>query len=833
MSIPPAASRVSGAFKQRGPVMATLLIGSALSIALFLTIRGWERREAQASVNALAAQRVELLRESLGNSLEALHSLRSFFVARGTVDRRQFQRFVSGILSRHPELQALSWTPRVPGEQREAFELAARADGFPDFRFTQLDDTGHLVPAEANVVYYYPVYFIEPVERNRPALGYDLNSRIDTLIQARDTGTAMSTPPIQLVQEEHQEPGFIVYLPVFGERTPSTIEERLAANTGFVAAVFRIADLINPALATLPGMRVEMSESNAGPLARYVVPRHDQAPDSADLTACTIPLPFAGREWRFTFTPTEGFNTGRRPWQSWTVLAGGLFLTGLLAAYFVNSLQRGAEVARAHAALQAEVIERNRAEETAAAANRAKSEFLAGLSHEIRTPLNSILGYTQILERDPDFPHRQRDAVGAIANSGRHLLGLLNSILDLSKIEAGRMDVHHDAFDLHALVKGIAEMFKPDCVDKHLDLRVCFAGTSPVPVIGDEGKLRQVLINLLGNAVKFTPRGEIVVSVTMTAPDQWRFQVEDTGIGIAPEERAGLFAPFHQTNAGRRCGGTGLGLAIARRHIELLGGEIEVHSEQGVGTRFHFTLPLPASLVPVSSSLTSIPRLVPDVTVRALVIDDNRDNRRLLARLLFDMGCRVATAATAATARDIAKSVPEIVFIDLLLADTTGPALLEALRADGLPAHIPIVYHTAFLLSPADRQALLDTGASLLIKPFRIEDLCTCLLRVPGARFENVPAEAEHPPLDLNLVVLPHDLCNRMTVAAELHSTTVLKACLDELRELGGSAEPLADHLRHLLRAYDFTTIARLLEHLRVQAPANTATTVTNSVALT
>jgi CheY-like chemotaxis protein len=210
------------------------------------------------------------------------------------------------------------------------------------------------------------------------------------------------------------------------------------------------------------------------------------------------------------------------------------------------------------------------------------------------------------------------------------------------------------------------------------------------------------------------------------------------------------------------------------------------------------------------------------VTVRALVIDDNRDNRRLLARLLFDMGCRVATAATAATARDIAKSLPEIVFIDLLLADTTGPALLEALRADGLPADIPIVYHTAFLLSPADRQALLDTGASLLIKPFRIEDLCTCILRVCNARFEIAPTEAEHPPLDLDLVVLPHDLCNRITVAAELHSTTVLKVCLDELRDLGGSAGPLADHLRHLLRAYDFTAIARLLDHLRVQPPAST-----------
>jgi signal transduction histidine kinase/CheY-like chemotaxis protein len=820
MPVPSAAPRVSDALAHLRPVVATILVGTVLSAALFFTIRGWERREAQTAVNALAAQRVELLRESLGNSLEALHSLRSFFVAQGTVDRTRFQQFVSGVLSRHPELQAMSWTPRVPAIQRTAFEVAAQSEGFPHFHFTQLDSSGHLVPARATHDAYYPVYFIEPLARNLPAFGYDLNSRIATLTQARDSGTAVSTPPIQLVQEQHEEPGFIVYLPVFGVSPSSTVEERRANNIGFVAAVFRIADLVNPALSNLPGLRVEVDEFTTGSLVSYAVPRHDSEPDSADLIPCTVSLPFAGREWLLTFTPSTSFDAGRRPWQSWTVLVGGLFITGLLAAYFINSLQRGAEVTRAHTALQSEVVERKRAEEAAASANRAKSDFLASLSHEIRTPLNSILGYTQILERDPDFPHRQRDAVGAIANSGRHLLGLLNSILDLSKIEAGRMDVHNDAFDLHALVKGIAEMFKPDCADKHLELRVCFAGENPRPVVGDEGKLRQVLINLLGNAVKFTPRGEVAISVSTPAPDQWRFEVADTGIGLTNAERAELFTPFHQTNAGRRVGGTGLGLAIARRHVELLGGEIEVHSEQGIGTRFIFTLPLPTSVVPVGSSMAAIPRLVPGVAVRALIIDDNRDNRRLLARMLTDFGCRVATAATAATALDIAKSTPEIIFMDMLLAETTGPALLDALHADGLPADVPVIYHTALLLSPAERQTLLAKGASLLVKPFRIEDLCICLMRVPGVRFEALPPDLKPLPLELDRIVLPHELCNRMTVAAELHSTTVLKACLDELRELGGPYVPLADHLRHLLRAYDFTTIARLLGDLRVQPPA-------------
>ena len=819
-------------FRRYGPVVATVVAGAILSVALFLTIRSWERRETQAAVLAVASQRVELLRESLGNSLEALHSLRSFFEAQGAdrVDPAHFQQFVRGILARHPELQALSWTPRVPATERAAFESHARVEGLAGFEFTEIDSaTGSLIPARPRPDYYYPVYYIEPLDRNQAALGYDLNGRINTLLKARDTGEAVSTPPIQLVQEESHQPGFIVYLPLYSNPAPASAAARLADNIGFVAAVFRVSDLVNPALGGLADLRVHVSDADADALLSYDVPPKDALPSSQDLTPCILPLSFAGRDWLLTFTPTAGFEGGRRPWQSWTVLAGGLLLTGLLAGYILGDLRRDAEVALANASLQIEVVERKRAEEAAAAANRAKSDFLASLSHEIRTPLNSILGYAQIIGRDPDLPRRHHDAVGALANSGHHLLGLLNAILDLSKIEAGRMDVQREVFDLHALVQGIAEMFKPACAEKNLILRVGLIGQGPRPVVGDEGKLRQVLINLIGNAIKITPRGEILVGLSTAGEDLWRFEVIDTGIGLSPEERTGLFAPFHQTHIGRRYGGTGLGLAIARRQVELMGGTIEVQSEPGVGTRFQFTLPLPASVVPASVAMGPLPKLAAGVTVRALVVDDNRDNRILLARLLADLGCRVASAANASTARDIAQNAPDILFVDVLLGETTGPALVATLRADGLPASVPIIYHTAALLNHDDHNAIRADGGSLLAKPFRLEDLCTCLLRVPGARFEDVPGTPAPPPLELERIILPQELCTRMTVAAELHSTTVLKACLDELRSLGGPAVPLADHMRHLLRAYDLASIARLLTRVQVDSPAETKATALSS----
>ena len=545
------------------------------------------------------------------------------------------------------------------------------------------------------------MFFIEPLQRNQPALGYDLNARLDTLARARDTGEATATPPSELIQEQQHEPGFIVYLPIFAGPAPATIAERRLVNTGFVAAVFRIADLVGPALARQPGLRVTLRDATAAaaPVV-YSVPAADAATAEERLSACDFSLPFAGREWRITFTPTTGFVAGGPVWQSWAALVVGVALTALLTGYLLASSRRATEIAQANAALQAEVVERQRAEATAAAASQAKSEFVASLSHEIRTPLNSILGYTQILERDASLSLHQGEAVRALANSGQHLLGLLNSILDFSKIEAGRMELQCDAFSPAALVQGVAEMFKLSCWEKRLTLRVDCPEDGPPHVLGDEGKLRQVLINLLGNAIKFTPQGEVCVSARLGSGGQWRFEIVDTGIGMTAEECAGLFAPFHQTVVGRRHGGTGLGLAIARGHIELMGGNIAVQSESGRGSRFSFYLPL----------------------------------------LTAEVAKRTAAGG---------------------------------------------VFWPQPVLSPSCVTPSVTTSALL-----------------SSTEFEDI--------------VLPEDLCARMSEAAELHSTTVVKACLEELRQLGGPAVPLADHLRHLLRTYDLAAITRVVDRLRL-----------------
>jgi hypothetical protein len=215
------------------------------------------------------------------------------------------------------------------------------------------------------------------------------------------------------------------------------------------------------------------------------------------------------------------------------------------------------------------------------------------MSHEIRTPMNAILGYAQILHRDPSLLETHREAMETILSSGGHLLALINDILDLSKIEAGRVEVTPVVFDLGRLVDEIMAMFRGQCQEKAIALVVHRLGWVDLSVRGDQGKLRQALINLVGNAVKFTDSGSITLTVERGDDDAVRFEVADTGPGIAPAAEAGIFEPFQQASAGISRGGTGLGLAITRQHVELMGGRLGLKSAPGEGSRFSFVLWLP------------------------------------------------------------------------------------------------------------------------------------------------------------------------------------------------------------------------------------------------
>ncbi|MDA1277518.1 MAG: response regulator [Verrucomicrobia bacterium] len=602
------------------------------------------------------------------------------------------------------------------------------------------------------------------------------------------------------------------------------------------------------------------------------------------------------------------------PWyaNAWIIVPGGSTFGGLaIWAFIARAIymrqRREAERLReqmllqerlAHEALEEKSIQLEKAKEAADTANQAKSTFLANMSHEIRTPLNAVLGYAQILQQDRSLGTDQRQSAATIERSGSHLLSLINEILDLSKIEAGKMELSEKDFDLRELIRSLSEMFELRCRQKGLEWRVewglaaenaesaelttqesrpqfttdhtdstddgktgnssdpCPSVTSvvnpsdpslrslrslrltsdpPLRVRGDEVKLRQALINLLGNAVKFTDAGRVTLRVqthvvppsggiagthllpapaagemierTDVAPAEagttcFTFSVIDTGQGIPAEVREKIFEPFTQGEQGRQHGGTGLGLAIARRQIELMGGELRLDSEPGRGSRFFFSLSFaPASTREhESAAVLSKParRMRTGPRVRALVADDVAENRDILRRVLGALGVEVTVVEDGEqalqelgkdrSADDLVRAPYDIAFLDIRMPGMTGYQVVQRILAEGGPNRARLVAVSASVLKH-EQESYADAGFDGFVpKPYRFEQIRECLEKHLGVTFEDVDAASETKQADR--LVRPTDVADAGAdldpgLAARYPLRILLADDYPENRELG------------------------------------------------
>ena len=499
-----------------------------------------------------------------------------------------------------------------------------------------------------------------------------------------------------------------------------------------------------------------------------------------------------------------------------------LFLVPVSSAYLFfdfASIHRKLQDAnlRLERRVQSRTLDLAAAKEDADAANQAKSRFLANVSHEIRTPMNAILGYAQILRRQENLPPEHLGAVETIDRSGSHLLNLLDDVLELSKIESGHTELHERDFDLNNLLRGVESMIVARCTQQGLDWKLQ-APETPQWVRGDEGKLTQILVNLLGNAVKFTHKGGVALAVQHAGDDFWEFDVSDTGPGIEPADMDRLFSSFEQGSAGIERGGTGLGLAIAHHFVELLGGELAVETEPGAGTSFHFTILLPAgqqgAVSGPAADWEDVERLAPGSEVTALVVDDDRASRELMARLLEAVGAAVHTATTGAGAlRRLREASPDIVLLDIRLPDADGTEILQQIRSQPQWARLKVMAVSASALD-VERRSALEAGFDAYIrKPFRLAEIYASLQELLGVEFvRRAPAPVEEPVGNWQDVSLPPQLRARLVEAATYRQVTQMEACFRELEGRDEGAGQLVAHLRQLRKQHRMDAILEALE---------------------
>lgn len=720
--------------------LVVLLLGWSICAFSFHYYQQNDELKDKRNFDQLIAQQIKNITTNFGYYYEALEGGAGLFAASNNVNGKEWKLFVERlqIVARRPGIGGVGYIGIVKEKDIDNYVSKVRRESFKDFSVKKVPNVERPIGSDE---LRYIITFIEPLDVNKKALGLDIGSesnRRSSAELARDSGAPTVSKRITLVQASGSGPGFLLYVPMYkSSLPPKTLEERRKQITGWVYAPFVTASFLNGAKTADAEQFKFYFFEGSGTEEKDLLYRSDNMKTKLPRFEVTTPLSLGQQQFTIAWSKSSSFAYSKNIMSAIISLLGVL-ITLLMAGHIAN-LETTNVRAKKIADVQTKVIRENEerlkvALEKAKQATKAKSEFLANMSHEIRTPMNGILGMVNLME-ETHLTDEQKKLLLTVKNCGDGLLTVLNDILDFSKIESGKMKMEVINFNLEKSIRESIHILAHEASKHSVSLELEFSDKTPKHVIGDEIRLRQVLFNLLGNAIKFSKDGSVKVRIQGDESGYVRFDVIDDGIGIKDEHKDKLFSPFSQADGSisRKFGGTGLGLVISSRLCKIMGGKLQFVSEEGKGSCFYFSLPFKVGEQTEEEQVEELKidyaSFSKEHPISILVVEDNLVNQKIAKLMLSKLGYSIDIAENGEVGLErVNNKTYDVIFMDMQMPVMDGLTATKKIIEKFGEKSPYIVAMTANVFDEDKRKCYEAGMKDFISKPLSIDDFVQAII---------------------------------------------------------------------------------------------------------